>query len=152
MSVPFGTADGSADGMIHIWSLDGRGEFDIRVKLTISRTGWVAIANALTSVLNRANSIPLRVRDTGTYSDPSSPDPPSSAPRCRGPYQSPYDVDMSHTVRDVSWHGLEPTLMSTSWESEHGYRRGGTLAKHEWKGLGKNGLRKLEDWVEREGA
>jgi WD repeat-containing protein 23 len=40
--------------------------------------------------------------------------------------------------------------MSTSWEVDGGYRRGGTLAKHEWKGLGKGGMKKLEDWVERE--
>lgn len=125
-----GESDNSADGMIHIWSLDGR----------------------VVQVLNRANSFPLRSRDSGCYSDPSSPDPEATAPRRRSHYHSRYGSDMSHTVRDVSWHGLEPTLMSTSWESEHGYRRGGTLAKHEWKGLGKNGLRTLEDWVERERA
>ena len=42
--------------------------------------------------------------------------------------------------------------MSTCWEVDGGYRRGGTLAKHEWKGLGKGGLRRLEDWVEKEVA
>lgn len=39
--------------------------------------------------------------------------------------------------------------MSTCWEIDGGYRRGGTLAKHEWKGLGKGGMRNLEDWVEK---
>ena len=100
-------------------------------------------------------------------------------------------------TRDVSWHGYEPTLMSSSvlprsldqcrgrghgkgrasrkdrtargaveivdtgvkcgiqltsrsWEVEGGYRRDGSIAKHEWKGLGKGGLNRLEDWVERE--
>lgn len=39
--------------------------------------------------------------------------------------------------------------MSTSWDEDGGYRRGGTLARHEWKGLGKGGLRRLEDWVDK---
>lgn len=37
-----------------------------------------------------------------------------------------------------------------SWTVSGGYRQGGSIAKHEWKGLGKGGLRRLEDWVERE--
>ena len=41
-------------------------------------------------------------------------------------------------------------LTSRSWEVEGGYRRDGSIAKHEWKGLGKGGLNRLEDWVERE--
>jgi WD repeat-containing protein 23 len=61
----------------------------------------------------------------------------------------PYEGGQSWTVRDVSWHGYEPTLMSTSWEGHGSYRSGGTLAKHEWKGLGKGGLKRLEDWVEK---
>jgi WD repeat-containing protein 23 len=40
--------------------------------------------------------------------------------------------------------------MYRSWEVEGGYRRDGSIAKHEWKGLGKGGLNRLEDWVERE--
>lgn len=36
--------------------------------------------------------------------------------------------------------------MSTCWDMMGSMRRGGTIAKHEWKGLGKNGLAKLEDW------
>jgi WD repeat-containing protein 23 len=60
-----------------------------------------------------------------------------------------YEYGSGHCVRDVSWHGYEPTLMSTCWEMDGGYRRGGTLAKHEWKGLGKGGMRNLEDWVEK---
>lgn len=37
-----------------------------------------------------------------------------------------------------------------SWTVSGEYRQGGSLAKHEWKGLGKGGLKRLEDWVERE--
>ncbi|WVF66532.1 hypothetical protein IAT40_001272 [Kwoniella sp. CBS 6097] len=128
---------GSADGMIHIWSLDGQ----------------------VVQVLNRAESIPLRQRSgsnpgprTGPFSDPSAPihinertagNPPWHVPPPREDYSS------QHTVRDVSWHGYEPTLMSTSWGADRSY---GTIAKHEWKGLGKGGLDKLEDWIEKKRA
>nr|ADE10050.1 unknown [Tremella fuciformis] len=61
-------------------------------------------------------------------------------------------ASQAYCVRDVSWHGYEPTLMSTCWEMDGGYRRGGTLAKHEWKGLGKGGLKRLEDWTEKRAA
>ncbi|OCF34893.1 hypothetical protein I316_03440 [Kwoniella heveanensis BCC8398] len=112
-------------------------------------------------VLNRAESVPLRQRSgsssaagarVGAFSDPSAPihinertqgNPPWHVPRPREDYSS------QHTVRDVSWHGYEPTLMSTSWGSDRSY---GTIAKHEWKGLGKGGLDKLEDWVEKKRA
>jgi len=46
-------------------------------------------------------------------------------------------------VRDVSWHSREPVLMSVVWGDGH---EGGNVAKHEWKGLGKNGMT-LEDVV-----
>lgn len=36
-------------------------------------------------------------------------------------------------------------MISTAWDRE---RRGGDLAVHQWKGLGKGGLNRLEDWVE----
>ena len=99
-------------------------------------------------VLNRAESIPLR-NAKGEYTDPSAPEAPRRHPRFGA---MPYETGQSYTVRDVSWHGYEPTLMSTCWEVDGGYRRGGTLAKHEWKGLGKGGLRRLEDWVDKEMA
>ncbi|KAK8844784.1 hypothetical protein IAR55_006634 [Kwoniella newhampshirensis] len=115
---------GSADGLIHIWSLDGQ----------------------VVQVLNRAESEPLQTA-TGEYSDPSAPSRRSQNPRYSvQPYES---YGMGYTVRDVAWHGYEPTLMSTCWEVDGGYRRGGTVAKHEWKGLGKGGMGKLEDWVEK---
>ncbi|RXK42673.1 hypothetical protein M231_00228 [Tremella mesenterica] len=115
---------GSADGKIHIWSLDGR----------------------VVQVLDRALSAPLKDRNN-QYTDPSAPQLPRVARR-----DQTEDSYQAYCVRDVSWHGYEPTLMSTCWEMDGGYRRGGTLAKHEWKGLGKGGLRSLEDWNERQVA
>ncbi len=101
-------------------------------------------------VLNRAQTQPLRAL-SGDYNDPSAPEGASRLGR--NPYathENPYGSTSSWTVRDVSWHGYEPTLMSTCWEMDGGYRTGGTLAKHEWKGLGKGGLKYLEDWVEKQ--
>ncbi|WRT63171.1 uncharacterized protein IL334_000074 [Kwoniella shivajii] len=112
---------GSADGLIHIWSLDGR-------------------------VLNRAESLPLR--NNGQYTDPSSYDP-ASATSGRNTGNDFRAYGGGKTVRDVAWHGYEPTLMSTCWESNGHFRKGGNVAKHEWKGLNKGGLNRLEDWVEK---
>ncbi|WVQ72216.1 hypothetical protein IAR50_001763 [Cryptococcus sp. DSM 104548] len=109
---------GSSDGMVHIWSLDGR----------------------VAQVLDRSQSTPLHT-SSNTFSDPSAPTPPRTA-------QSSSMGHRSHTVRDVAWHGFEPTLMSTCWDMDGGYRRGGSVAKHEWKGMGK-GRGVVEDWVGR---
>ncbi|WOO85120.1 LEC14B [Vanrija pseudolonga] len=118
---------GSADGLIHIWSLDGR----------------------VVQVLNRAESVNLRDAQ-GRYNDPSAPEPVRRGQR-RG--ANAYDTrGLSWTVRDVAWHGFEPTLMSTCWEVEGQHRHGGSIAKHEWKGLGKGGLKRLEDWVDKAAA
>lgn len=114
---------GSADGLIHIWSLDGR----------------------VVQVLDRAQTVPLQ--DKGVdgryteYNDPSAPRPHvqrTDHAWARG--------SINNTVRDVAWHGYEPTLMSTCWDSGS-HSSGGSVAKHEWMGLGKGGLRSLEDWV-----
>lgn len=102
-----------------------------------------------TVVLNRSQSADLRSRE-GAYNDPTAPDTSyGQTSNRRRPQSDIYGFGSSHCVRDVSWHGYEPTLMSTCWEIDGGYRRGGTLAKHEWKGLGKGGMRNLEDWVEK---
>ncbi|BEI99065.1 hypothetical protein CcaverHIS631_0401080 [Cutaneotrichosporon cavernicola] len=106
---------GSADGMVHIWSLDGR----------------------VVQVLNRAESVPLR-NSRGGFNDPSAP--------ARSPAAHPFG--RGWVVRDVAWHAHEPTLMSTCWEVEGRFRDCGSVAKHEWKGLGKGGLG-LEDWVDK---
>lgn len=95
--------------------------------------------------MNRAESVPLK-NAAGEYNDPSSPERERRHHRYGA---QPYEGGQQWTVRDVAWHGYEPTLMSTCWEVDGGYRRGGTLAKHEWKGLGKGGIRRLEDWVEK---
>ncbi|KDN37935.1 WD40 repeat-like protein [Tilletiaria anomala UBC 951] len=111
---------GSADGRIHIWSLDGR----------------------TVQTLDRSRSMPLISPVPGRSRQPNDPSAPESDP----PVPS-RDRRVINTVRDVSWHSSEPSLMSTSWGSAGG--DGGSVAKHEWKGFGKNGLTKLEDWVEK---
>ncbi|KAG8925809.1 hypothetical protein FRC02_009393 [Tulasnella sp. 418] len=117
---------GSADGKIHIWSLDGR----------------------VVQVLDRSKSLPISF-------DPSAADPApelstsrnSRLPsrNSRGYIGSYYDYESpsSIVVRDVAWHGYEPVLMSCAW--------GSTIARHEWKGLGKNAMT-LQDVVERDKA
>ena len=99
-------------------------------------------------VLNRADSTPLR-NSADEFNDPSDRELPRNTSRYGA---LPYEMGQQWTVRDVSWHTYEPTLMSTCWEVDGGYRRGGTVAKHEWKGLGKNGLNTVEDWVEKNEA
>lgn len=116
---------GSADGKIHIWSLDGR----------------------IVQVLDRSLSQPLRAPGRREFNDPSAPEPPPV-----GRIEDPYADSRKRVVRDVAWHSHEPTLMSTCWDLSAGYRRGGSIAKHEWKGLGKNGLNTLEDWAEHHDA
>lgn len=39
-------------------------------------------------------------------------------------------------------------MISTAWERHSG----GDIAVHQWKGLGKGGLNRLEDWVEESAA
>jgi WD repeat-containing protein 23 len=91
----------------------------------------------------RAGPEPVPLRNArGGFNDPSAPVPRTAA-------QQPFG--RGWVVRDVAWHAREPTLMSTCWEMEGRFRDRGSVAKHEWKGLGKGGLR-LEDWVEKEQA
>lgn len=107
---------GGANGVIYIYALDGR----------------------VVQVLDRTKSTGLH-RSDGQYNDPSAPvATPDYDPDPRG--------SMGTIVRDVSWNGLEPSMISTAWERSHTY--GGSVAVHEWRGLGKGGLNKLEDWVE----
>jgi len=53
-------------------------------------------------------------------------------------------------VRDVSWHSQEPVIMSVGWQSDNNATS--SVARHEWKGIGKLGDRmgKLEDYAERQ--
>ncbi|KAJ9112882.1 hypothetical protein QFC19_000437 [Naganishia cerealis] len=106
---------GGSNGIIYIYALDGR----------------------VVQVLDRTKAQPLKTPD-GMYTDPSAPSPtPEFNPDPHG--------NNSCTVRDVSWNGIEPSMISTAWSRD---RRGGDLAVHQWKGLGKGGLNRLEDWVE----
>lgn len=131
---------GSADGRIHIWSLDGR----------------------VVQVLDRSKVIPLCKSGTTEASDPSAPDVTDEAIDAEegdenlrrstraGRYARSYlwnsNSSEVSTVRDVSWHSSEPTLMSCAWSGSDG--QSGSIAKHEWKGFGKNGL-SLEDAIEK---
>ncbi|KAG7528172.1 hypothetical protein FFLO_06365 [Filobasidium floriforme] len=107
---------GGSNGVIWIYHLDGR----------------------VVQVLDRTKAQPLVNPLTGEYNDPSAPQE----------VVSEYDPDpkgaSNCTVRDVSWNGNEPSLISTAWERH----AGGDIAVHQWKGLGKGGLNRLEDWVE----
>lgn len=62
-----------------------------------------------------------------------------------------YGTGRTGVVRDVSWHNTEPVLMSVAWGPGGYDGDGGDVARHEWKGMGKNGM-KLEDVVERDAA
>ncbi|KDQ20274.1 hypothetical protein BOTBODRAFT_27695 [Botryobasidium botryosum FD-172 SS1] len=85
----------------------------------------------IVQVINRAHTLPISF-------DPSDENP--SPDRYKGPH---YRLAC---VRDVSWHSREPVLMSCAWDD---YSEYSTVARHEWKGFGKNGMT-LEDVVERE--
>ncbi|KZO96027.1 WD40 repeat-like protein [Calocera viscosa TUFC12733] len=100
---------GSADGKIHIWSLDGK----------------------VVQVLDRAKALPISF-------DASSEAPPPT------PQRNTTGV----IVRDVSWHSSEPVMMSSAWA---GPRMSSSVARHEWKGFGRNGMT-LEDVVEKEAS
>jgi len=90
--------------------------------------------------IDRAKSLPISF-------DPSEAEP-NSEDRSGVRQTRRYGVynHRAGVVRDVSWHGREPVLMSVAWG---GYGDGGDVAKHEWKDLGKRGM-KLEDVVARD--
>lgn len=143
---------GSADGRIHIWNLDGR----------------------IVRVLDRSKARSIFDPAGGSESaegqmaaDPSAPDWEGSDERdeddgARGDGPTVAGYSRSHaygaaaaarhrgayasTVRDVSWHSSEPSIMSTAWDGSDGQR--GSVAKHEWKGYGKG--TSLEDAVARD--
>ncbi|GAA5892470.1 uncharacterized protein JCM6883_007368 [Sporobolomyces salmoneus] len=115
---------GSADGKIHIYSLDG----------------------TTVSVIDRSQAHPLLNRQSGEYNDPTSWELRSKGKRSNsrasgGGYRS------GVTVRDVSWHPERAEMMSTSWEERGSVE--GSIAVHQW--TGKRGER-LEDTRERQRA
>jgi len=130
---------GSADGFIHIWSLDGQ----------------------VVQVLDRSKALPLVFDPAAGASAPSAPEFELSVDRegftpepelvpdgFEGRYRPLHGPTRASSicVRDVSWHSAEPSLMSTAWDGAN--RRRGSIAKHEWKDFGKRGL-SLEDAVEK---
>ncbi|WFD42351.1 hypothetical protein MPSI1_000993 [Malassezia psittaci] len=106
---------GSADGRIHIWSLDGQ----------------------VAQVIDRNQVHPMHTSD-GYSCDPTAPEDllpaPQQARRNRstsrlGRIRRPTNREQC-IVRDVSWHSDEPTLMSTAWDSDG---QTGSVAQHQWK-------------------
>lgn len=118
---------GSADGKIHIWHLDGR----------------------IAQVLDRSKSRPLNREHRPTSTDKDDPAVGGTAPSefndpaapvtaeelARNRRRNARELDR-FTVRDVSWHPYEPTLMSTCWGGT-GASAEGSLAMHHWLGEGK---------------
>ncbi|WFD29378.1 hypothetical protein MSPP1_000387 [Malassezia sp. CBS 17886] len=103
---------GSADGRIHVWSLDGQ----------------------VAQVIDRNETHPLYLAPDGPLTDPSAPEwalpDPTESRRARAPrpsYISRRALRHRCIVRDVSWHAGEPTLMSTAWDGPDG--SGGTARR-----------------------
>lgn len=99
---------GSADGKIHIWSLDGR----------------------IIQVLDRSKTSAM------------------SFDRSVEEYRLPTSTRSTVCVRDVSWNGNEPMMMSAAWDGGHSLSKS-IVARHEWKGLPKMSYA-LEDWMEKQ--
>jgi hypothetical protein len=119
-----------------IWTVE---LFKVSVLGSQSRPhGPLMVVTLSSLVLDRTKAQPLINPQTGEYNDPAAPTP----------IVDEYDPDpkgaLHSTVRDVSWNGNEPSMISTAWEGHSG----GNIAVHSWKGLGKGGLNRLEDWVE----
>ncbi|KDN37936.1 WD40 repeat-like protein [Tilletiaria anomala UBC 951] len=118
---------GSADGRIHIWSLDGQ------LIQVLDRAKAQSIFNTRDDIWGSRGVLPA--------ADPLAP--VSEFERAK--------LDLAprtnFCVRDVSWSPTEPVLMSASWEGGRGTY--GSVVRHEWKGFGKNGLTSLSDWTER---
>lgn len=99
---------GSADGKIHIWSLDGR----------------------IVQVLDRSKTSAMSF-------DPSAAE-----------YILPDSTRSTVCVRDVSWNGNEPVMMSAGWDGGRSSSKS-VVARHEWKGLSKMSYC-LEDWMDKQ--
>lgn len=123
---------GSADGRIHIWSLDGR------VVQVLDRSKAQSIFYAGEQAADPSAPDHADLRNDGAIGD--------NAPTTNSAYSRSHEYSggMSHTsnprrsavtVRDVSWHSSEASIMSTAWDGADGQR--GSVAKHEWKGYGK---------------
>lgn len=49
-------------------------------------------------------------------------------------------------IRDVHWAPYEPIIMSATWGNDVDPP---SIIRHQWHGLGKKGLIKIEDWIEK---
>lgn len=112
----------------HFSPIESTGGSYIYSGSTDGRVHIWSVDGRLVQVLERSRTLPI------TF-DPSGPEP-DQVPR-RNSY---------NCVRDVSWHSKEPVLLSAAWGEGIS-----TVARHEWKGLGKLNY-KLEDWVEKNDA
>lgn len=103
-----------------------------------------ALDGQLVQVIDRAHAQEMAIgapSATVFVQDPSAPTSPAERARLQAAKR------VNYTVRDVSWNPNEPVMMSASWQGARGTY--GSVVRHEWKGYGKNGLTKLEDWTER---
>lgn len=89
----------------------------------------------MVQVLDRSKVIPLTQPGSTQASDPSSATtiPAASqanteAPRYNRSYMWNQRATEVCTVRDVSWHSSEPSIMSTAWDGPDGQH--GSIAKH----------------------
>ncbi|KAF8528109.1 WD40-repeat-containing domain protein [Hysterangium stoloniferum] len=98
---------------------------------TDGRIHVYSLDGRIVQILDRKKTLPMSF-------DPSDPVPGSRV------------ANKGHVcVRDVSWHS-QAIIMSVGWQSDHNSTS--SVARHEWKGIGKLGdqMGKLEDYVERE--
>ncbi|OJA12343.1 hypothetical protein AZE42_02787 [Rhizopogon vesiculosus] len=101
---------GSADGKIHIWSLDGR----------------------IVQILDRSKTSAMSFNPLAEELEPFEP-----------------NIDRSTVcVRDVSWNGNEPMMMSAGWDGGRSSSKS-IVARHEWKGLPKMSY-SLQNWEEKQ--
>ncbi|PWY99089.1 WD40 repeat-like protein [Testicularia cyperi] len=157
---------GSADGRIHIWSLDGTvvkvldrskvrplyADKDPANQVTAFRSGGVGGDEDQDDESSDDDADVFR--EPGLASDPSAPPLPWYKRRhphrhlqarveeegrrssAAGRGHRGTGSGAACTVRDVSWHSSEPSLMSTAWDGTEG--ESGSIAKHE-----------LADWSKR---
>jgi len=104
-----------------IWSLDGQ------IVQVLDRSKVVPLCQpggTEASDPSSATSAPLQI-NTSTSQGASEPDAGSRYNRSYMWNQRSMEVC---TVRDVSWHSSEPSIMSTAWDGPDGQH--GSIAKH----------------------
>lgn len=71
----------------------------------------VSSPRLVVQVLDRSRALPLR-DSSGEYNDPAAPERTREATPSQF-LNNTSRQNSSHCTRDVSWHGYEPSLMST---------------------------------------